>query len=238
MPPQRSTFFVFGATSELARQLFAREREWFARRIDRLVLVQRQDEVDPVYRGFDPVLTKADVSDIAGFRAALDRIVREHAEPGRRLEVFPTYGRFTWNYAPRSPRFVFSDDGLQVNLNCRLQILDAFRACRATTTFHLLGSLFACFPYTGDYALGMWYLNQLTADPNYADFDLRVYNLGGMRTRFWRHEGVRNPLIHAEIPTAALVAAMGGERRGSFYFYPTVGARIVCWLGRRGVRVL
>ncbi|MEZ4453041.1 MAG: hypothetical protein R3B09_26510 [Nannocystaceae bacterium] len=235
---QRSTFFVFGATSELARHLFARERAFFERRVERLVLVQRSGEIDPVYADFSPSVVQAEVSDINGFRETLDRIVAEYAEPGRRLEVFPTYGRFTWNYAPKSPRFVFSDEGLQVNLNCRLQILDAFRPFRATTTFHLLGSLFSCFPYTGDYALGMWYVNQLPTDPNYADFDLRVYNLGGMRTRFWRHEGVKNPLIHEEIPTAALVAAMGGDRRGSFYFYPTAASRLICWLGRRGVRAL
>ncbi len=240
MPSPDSDFFVFGATSELVQRLFVAERAWFEQNVRRLILVQRGTKISDAYAGFDRVVVEADVADSAAFRRALDELVAAHVTPGRSTHVLPTYGRFSWNYAERSPRFAFTDDGLQINLNCRLQIIEAFRPFAAHTRFHLLGSLFSCFPYTGDYALGMWFINQLPAQPAYRDLDLRVYNLGGMKTRFWRHDGPGgdNPMVHREIPTAALIRAMASDRRGVTTFYPTAASRIACWLGRRGVRVL
>ncbi|MCA9718852.1 MAG: hypothetical protein KC468_29550, partial [Myxococcales bacterium] len=113
--------------------------------------------------------------------------------------------------------------------------------CAARTKFHLFGSLFSCFPYTGDYALSMWYVNQLPRNAEYRDLDLIIYNLGGMKTRFWDHGAgpKRNPFLHDELPTARVFeAGFIQDRRGVVNFYPSVMSRVACALGRAGVRVL
>ena len=232
--------FVFGATSDLVQRLFVAERAWFTSRVRKLMLVQRSTEVAAAYAGFDVVVEVADVSDAADFGARLKDIVARHATASFPMHVLPTYGQFNWTYAKTSPRFSHTEAGLQINLNCRMQIIEAFRPYASNTRFHLLGSLFANFPYLGDYALGMWYINQLPFDPAYASLDLRIYNLGGMKTRFWQHEsgGANNPFVYDEIPTRAIVDAMDGSRRGAVTFYPSLPSRFACWLGRRGVRVL
>lgn len=232
-------FFVFGATSEIIQELFVKERSWFQESVRRLVLVQRGEAVGAAYEGFDRVVIQADAGEARLFRKQLDAIVSAHGTRDRQMHVFPTYGAFHFKDG-KQPHFRFTDEGFQINLNCRLQILDAFKAYHENTRFHLLGSLLGSFPYTGDYATSMWYVNQLPTHPEYAHLDLRVYNLGGMKTRFWDHQSgpQDNPFVHKEIPTAWLREAMAGERRGVFDNFPTFTARVGCTLGRRGLRML
>lgn len=234
-------FFVFGSTSEVMQRVIGDHRPWFAANVNRLIVTQRGETCPEVYRDLHPTSIALDCSDPHTFRARLAEIVAEHATRERPMHVFPTYGKFTWNYAAKGPVFSFSDDGMQVNLTSRLQIIEAFREYRDNTTFHLFGSLFANFPYTGDYALAMWYVNQLPRNAEYRDLSLKIYNLGGMKTRFWRHaEGpANNPFLHDDIPTAEIVqAAFHGPRKGVFTFYPSFASRIACFLGARGLRVL
>lgn len=234
-----SDFFVFGAGSDLAQRLFVAERAWWKEHIRRLILVQRGAQVASAYEGFDCQVETADVSDPALFARRLTEIVSRHASTERRLEVFPTYGSFHYSIVKR-PHFTPSADGFQVNLNARLQIIEAFRPFAANTTFHLLGSLLSNFPYLGDYAMSMWYVNQLPSHPSYEDLDLRVYNLGGMKTKFWDHskESGSNPFLHKEIPTRALREAMASQRKGVTNFYPTTLAQLLSFFARRGVRLL
>jgi hypothetical protein len=239
MQSSKSDFFVFGATSEIAQKLFVEERSWFLENVARLVLVQRTPEVSAAYEGFDRVVVAADAGEARTFRRDLDAIVATHASHERRIHVFPTYGAFHFQEKPR-PHFTFSDDGFQINLNARLQILDAFKGLSDRVRFHLFGSLLGSFPYAGDYAMSMWFVNQLPRHPEYAHLDLRVYNLGGLKTRFWDHQsgGAKNPFVHAEIPTAWLRERMASDERGVFDNFPTLTARIGCTLGRRGLRML
>lgn len=236
----KADFFIFGATSELARRLFSEQREWFQAVARRLVLVQRRAARSPEYNGFDSVVVRADAENPAVFRADLDAIVRAHASTERLQHVFSTYGVFNTHGDLARLRFAFSDTGFQINLNSRLQVIDAFAAYSENTRFHLLGSLLGSFPYTGDYATGMWYVNQLPRHPAYSGLDLRVYNLGGLKTRFWDHAaGPRNnPFLHADIPTAWLRRRMLADRRGVFDCYPSLPARMAIALARRGARLL
>ncbi|MCB9643561.1 MAG: hypothetical protein H6728_10865 [Myxococcales bacterium] len=234
-------FFLFGSTSELMQRLFRDHKEWFSKHINKLIVTQRGDEVPEVYRDLHPVSISLDCSNPQHFRQRLTEIVAEHGTKDRPMHVFPSYGVFRWNYAPKNPVFSFHDDSLQINLNARLQVIDAFRAYKDNTTFHLFGSLFANFPYTGDYSLSMWYINQLPRNAEYQDLQLKIYNLGGMKTRFWKHaEGPKNnPFLHDDIPSQALFnAAFRSSRKGIFMFYPSFLSRIACFLGARGVRVL
>ncbi len=235
-----SDFFVFGASSELAQRLFEQERAWLLANVRRLVLVQRSREVASAYQGFDVQLEIADAADPRAFATALEQIVQRHAQAKQHMHVFPTYGKFNWSTA-RRPHFVPSQDGFQINLNSRLQIIEAFRSFAANTTFHLLGSLLSNFPYLGDYAMSMWYVNQLPSHPSYSDLDLRVYNLGGMKTRFWDHSKentASNPFLHREIPTRQLLQAMASDQRGVTNIYPTTLSRALSGIARRGVRLL
>ena len=236
----RFDLFIFGSTSEIIQALFLRHQGWFREHVQRLYLGQRGGDVPPAYASFDPVIITLDCADAGRFRAGLTELVARHAATPVPKHVFPTYGKFAWNHAARAPVFSFSDDGLQINLNARLQILDAFRAAGGPVRHHLLGSLFANFPYTGDYALAMWYVNQLPRNAEYADLDLGVYNIGGCRTRFWDHaRGGDNPFMHRELPIDPLFrAAFLERRRGVTTIYPTVASRVACFLGRRGLRLL
>lgn len=234
-------FFLFGSTSELIQHFFETNKAFFRERMRHLYVFQRSAEPPEVYRELPHTSIALDCADGRVFRKQLDRIVAQHASPDRPKHVFSTYGVFTWNYAEKSPVFSFTDDGLQINLNARLQILDAFRHHAATTRFHLMGSLFANFPYTGDYALSMWYVNQLPRNAEYADRHINVYNIGGCKTRFWKHEEgpKNNPFLHDELPTRAIFeAGFLGDKRGVFTFYPSAASRVACFLGARGVRVL
>jgi len=236
----RADFFIFGATSELVRRLFADQREWFQSISRRLILVQRCPELSSEYQGFDCIIVRADAENPAVFRADLETIVRTHAASDRAQHVLSTYGVFNTYGDLARLRFAFSDTGFQVNLNSRLQIIDAFADYRENTTFHVLGSLLGSFPYIGDYAASMWFVNQLPHHPAYSKHDLRIYNLGGLKTRFWDHAaGPRNnPFLHAEIPTAWLRRKMLGGQRGVFDCYPSVPARVAISLARLGARLL
>lgn len=238
---EKFDLFIFGSTSEVMRRLIADHKAWFLAHVDRLIVTQRSAACPEVYEAFDPISIELDCADSHRFREQLTAIVREHATRDRPMHVFPTYGTFNWNYADDDPVFSFSDDGLQINLNARLQIIDAFAEYRDDTTVHLFGSLFANFPYTGDYALSMWYVNQLPRNAEYRDRRLKIYNLGGMKTRFWRYQDgpKNNPFLHDDIPTDRIMrAAFGKAERGVFTFYPSFMARVACFLGARGVRVL
>ena len=111
----------------------------------------------------------------------------------------------------KKPRFEYSRDELQINLNARLQILEAFRPFASNTKFHLFGSLFGNFPYMGGYANSMWYINNVVADPKnkfYNDLDIVVHNLGGMMTKFWwRKEfgDASGPFVYKLIPTQTIL---------------------------------
>lgn len=239
MAQNKADFFLFGATSEIAQRLFTEQRAWFLENVRKLVLVQRTAEVSSAYEGFERVVVTADVSDAKAFRQQLNQIVAQHASSERLQHVFPTYGSFHLVNEPK-PHFTFSDDGFQINLNCRLQIIDAFRPFATNTRFHLFGSLLGSFPYAGDYATSMWFVNQLPRNPQYRDLDLRVYNLGGLKTSFWDHQAgpANNPFVHSEIPTQWLREVMAGDRRGTFDNFPTLTSRIACTLGRAGLRML
>lgn len=239
MDDSKADFFLFGATSEIAQRLFTDERVWLDAHIRRLILVQRKPTALPVYQGFDHVVVHGDPSDAREFRAQLDALVQTYGSTTRLQHVLPTYGAFNFRSVPK-PHFTRTDDGLQLNLNCRLQIIAAFAAFHANTRFHLFGSLLGSFPYLGDYPLSMWFVNQLPRHPEYAALDLRVYNLGGMKTRFWDHAVYPqfSPFIHPQIPTAWLRERMAGPRRGVFDNFPTVIARVACTLGRLGLRVM
>ncbi len=233
--------FVFGATSELFRDLVDKHADWFEEHVEHLYLVQRTGVPAECYRRFQRrTIVSLDCADAGVFRAGLTDLVAKYAQSTRPKQVFSTYGKFSWNYAKTHPFFAFTDDGIQINLGSRLQILDAFRGASGPVRHHLMGSLFASFPYTGDYALSMWYVNQLPRNAEYADVDLAVYNIGGCRTRFWDHaRGGDNPFMHPELPTRELFnAAFEDYRRGVRTFYPTFASRIACFLGRRGARLL
>jgi hypothetical protein len=225
MQSDKADFFVFGATSEIVQKLFVDERPWFAENIRRLILVQRSSDVAEAYKGFDHVVLQADVRDARTFRGQLGEIVGAHATKERQMHVLPTYGSFNFRDG-KKPHFVFTDDG--------------FKEFHGNTTFHLFGSLLGSFPYAGDYATSMWYVNQLPTHPEYAHLDLRVYNLGGMKTRFWDHKSgaADNPFVHPDVPTAWLRERIAGSARGIFDNFPTLTARVGCTLGRSGVRML
>ena len=222
MPADKPDLFIFGSTSEIMRQLVRERRDWLAANTRRIIISQR-GAAPAEYAGLAHHVVQLDCAEPRSFRAGLQALVAEHVEPGHRNLVISTYGKFTWDYAPKAPVFRFSDDGFQINLVSRLQIIDAFRPHAATTRFHLFGSLFANFPYTGDYALSMWYINQLPRNPEYRDLDLIITNIGGCKTRFWDHSsmGGSNPFLHQEVPTRELFEAVfESKQRGLVTFYP------------------
>ena len=241
MRDEKFDLYIFGSTSEIVQQLISSQKAWFRERTNHLYVMQRGEHCPEVYRDFPHTAISLDCADAKGFAEALRQITATHAQGTRPLHVFPTYGKFSWNYAAKNPVFRFSDDGYQINLNSRLQIIEAFRPFAKRTRFHLMGSLFANFPYTGDYALSMWYINQLPRNAEYADLHLNIYNIGGCKTRFWNHEAgpKNNPFLHDRIPTQEIFEhGFLGNQPGVFTFYPSAMSRVACFLGSRGVRVL
>ena len=239
--PNQFDLFIFGSTSQLIQQLMTEHKEWFKTHVRKLIIVQRTQDYPEVYRDFSPVIYTADCANTQQFRQTLDQIVSEHATPDFPMQVFPTYGVFSWNFAKSHPVFSHRDDSLQVNLNARLQIIDAFKPYYANTRFHLFGSLFANFPYTGNYALSMWYINQLPKNPEYQHLDMIIYNLGGMKTRFWDYKagGENNPFVFDQIPMDTIFEyGFAKHRSGVYTFFPTLISRIACFLGSKGIRVL
>lgn len=232
--------FIFGSTSELIQATIKEHQAWFLEHVNRLIITQRTDVYPEVYAAFKPISIKLDCSNPQAFSKELSAIVKTYATTERPMHIFPTYGVFNWNYAKKNPVFAYKEDAYQINLNSRLQIVEAFRKY-ANAKFHLFGSLFANFPYTGDYALSMWYINQLPKNSEYKDLDLIIYNLGGMKTRFWDWQSMpNNPMTYETLPTDKIVETgfKNPHNKGVFTFYPTFPARIACFLGRMGVRVL
>lgn len=241
MHHKKFDLFIFGSTSELIQATISDYKPWFLENVNRLILTQRTDNYPEIYKAFDPVAIKLDCANHQEFGKNLAEIVAKYASADRTMHILPTYGVFNWNYAAKNPVFSFQEDAYQINLNSRLQIIEAFRKY-PNARFHLLGSLFANFPYTGDYAVSMWYINQLPKNSEYKDLDLIIYNLGGMKTRFWKwEEGPRNnPFLYANLPTDKIVDTgfKNPQNRGVFTFYPSFLSRVACYLGKKGVRVL
>lgn len=241
MKNEKFDLFIFGSTSELVQAIFRDYKPWFLEHVNRLIITQRTESYPEVYQDFNPVSIQLDCANPQTFSKRLMEIASEYVSSERLTHVLPSYGTFNWNYAQKNPIFSFSEDGYQINLNARLQIIEAFRKF-PNVRFHLFGSLFANFPYTGDYALSMWYINQLPRNSAYKDLDLIIYNLGGMKTRFWKwEEGPKNnPFLYDKLPTDKIVETgfKNPQNKGIFTFYPSFPARIACFLGRQGVRVL
>lgn len=233
--------FIFGSTSDLIQAMMQEHKDWFLTHINQLYITQRTENYPEVYKEFNPISIQVDCSNAQEFGKKLEDITSNYATTSRPMHVFPTYGVFNWNYAEKNPVFSYHPDAYQVNLNSRLQIIEAFRKY-PNTRYHLFGSLFANFPYTGDYALSMWYVNQLPKNSEYKNLDLIIYNLGGMKTRFWKwEEGPKNnPFLYDKLPTTKIVEKgfKNTANKGVFTFYPSFPSRVACFLGRKGVRVL
>jgi hypothetical protein len=166
----------------------------------------------------------------------LKSIATEFVLPTDEIYILPTYGVFSWTYEKKNPSFSFGRDNLQINLNVKLQIINQFKN-NNNVKFHLLGSLFSAFPYTGDYALSMWYINKLVKHPEYKDLDISVYNLGGMKTKFWNHQqdSGYNPFVYKNLPTTELFEKMFiNNKRGITNIYQTFISRILFFIGKRG----
>ena len=220
---------VFGSTSALMQAIFQNHKAWFLEHIHELTLVQRSEEVPEVYGAFHPKLIQLDCSNPQEFGKALKEMAAEFSGKELPLNVFPTYGQFTFDYADKNPVFRFQENGFQVNLNSRLQILNAFREIK-NVRFHLFGSLLGNFPYLGDYSNSMWYINQLPKNAEFRDLNLIIYNLGGLKTRFWDYNKRPDfgPFIHSTIPTEFIVEKgfKNPENKGVFTKYPSFISRI------------
>ncbi len=241
MDNQKFDLFIFGSTSELIQATIKDYKQWFLENVNQLYITQRTDGFPEIYKEFIPISIKLDCANPQEFGKQLSEIVDQYATKERPMYILPTYGVFNWNYAKKNPVFTYKEDAYQINLNSRLQIIEAFRKFK-NAKFHLFGSLFANFPYTGDYSLSMWYINQLPKNSDYKDLDMIIYNLGGMKTRFWKWEdgGKNNPFVYDKLPTDKIFETGFKTRtnKGIFTFYPSFPSRIACFLGRQGVRVL
>lgn len=240
MENSKFDLYIFGSSSELIQATISDYKSWFKENVNQLYITQRTDEFAEVYKEFNPISIKLDCANPQNFSKDLAEIVGKYATNERPMHVFPTYGVFNWNYAAKNPVFAYKEDAYQINLNSRLQIIEAFRKYK-NAKFHLFGSLFANFPYTGDYALSMWYINQLPKNSEYKDLDMVIYNLGGMKTRFWDWKSMpNNPFLYDKLPTDKIVETgfKNSANKGIFTFYPSFPSQIACFLGRIGVRVL
>lgn len=233
--------YIFGSNSQLVTTLISKNKAWFKHHVRNLIVCQRGTTFSKVYKEFSPQSFSLDCANPQNFRLELEKIIKKTASSNFPIEVITAYGVFNWNFAPKNPVFSFSDTGFQINLNARLQIIDAFKKFHGNTRFHLFGSLFANFPYAGDYALSMWYVNQLPKNPEYRDLDMIIYNLGGMKTKFWNYKagGENNPFVFKTIPIDSIFEqGFIDKKRGAVAFYPTLASRIACFLGSLGLRVL
>jgi hypothetical protein len=230
---------IFGSTSELMQAIISEHKQWFLDNVNELTVVQRTESFPEVYGAFSPKSIKLDCADAKEFGAEIRKIAQSRENNAVPIHIFPTYGQFTFDYADKNPVFRFEENGFQINLNARLQILDAFRHIK-NARFHFFGSLLGSFPYLGDYANSMWYINQLPKNAEYRDLNLIIYNLGGMQTRFWdfKKRPDFKPFIHTTLPTDFIVETgfKNPNNKGVFTKYPSPMSRIATWMGRRGVR--
>jgi hypothetical protein len=238
--------FIFGSSSAVIQELVKQHRDYFEKSVRSFHLVQRSETIPTVFHGFKQVtLDFADCSNAERFESSLSKIVSKYAQKEIPMHVFPTYGTFKMDTQAKKPRFEYSRDGFQINLNSRLQVLEAFRPYTENTRFHLFGSLFANFPYMGEYANSMWYINNVVADSEnkcYNTLDVVVHNLGGMMTKFWwkaEHGDVSGAFIYKKIPTADILSHGFTHRKkgGEVYTkHPSFISKVASFLGRRGMK--
>jgi hypothetical protein len=141
MSNSKFDLFIFGSTSELVQALIQDYKPWFLEHVERLIITQRSETYPALYQEFNPVSIQLDCANPQEFGKNLKAMVETYASSERPMHILPTYGVFNWNYAPKNPVFAYLEDGYQVNLNARLQIIDAFRGY-PNARFHLFGSLF------------------------------------------------------------------------------------------------
>jgi hypothetical protein len=238
--------FIFGSTSAIIQELIKKHESYFQKHVKTFHLIQRTNDVPEVFKKFDNVtLDIADCANAETFEKQVNEIVSKHTQTETQMHVFPTYGTFKLDMQSKKPRFEYSRDGLQINLNSRLQILEAFRPYASNTKFHLFGSLFGSFPYMGGYANSMWYINKVVADPAnkfYKDLDIVVHNLGGMMTKFWWSKefgDASSPFVYKEIPTETILKHGFTHRKkgGEVYTeYPSFFSKVATFFGRKGLK--
>ncbi|MGK0447991.1 MAG: hypothetical protein ACJA2M_001771 [Polaribacter sp.] len=238
--------FIFGSTSAVIEALISKHKNYFAKHVRTFHLVQRNEVIPEFFKEFKNVtLSIADCSNAEEFEKRLSEIVSKYVKNEIPMHVFPTYGTFKLDMQSKKPRFEYSRDGLQINLNSRLQILEAFRPYASNTKFHLFGSLFGSFPYMGGYANSMWYINKVVADPAnkfYKDLDIVVHNLGGMMTKFWWSKefgDASGPFVYKEIPTETILKHGFTHRKkgGEVYTeYPSFFSKVATFFGRKGLK--
>ncbi len=238
--------FIFGSTSAILQELIRKHKNYFQEHVKTFHLIQRTNNIPEIFKEFNNVtLDIADCANAETFGKQLHGIVSKYAQAKTLMHVFPTYGVFKLNMQSKKPRFEYSRDELQINLNSRLQIIEAFRPFSSNTKFHLFGSLFGSFPYMGGYANGMWYINKVVADPAnklYKDLDIVVHNLGGMMTKFWWSKefgDASGPFVYKEIPTETIIKHGFTHRKkdGEVYTaYPSFFSKVATFLGRKGFK--
>lgn len=226
---------IFGSTSELIQAIIKEHKQCFLDNVNELTVVQWADNFPEIYKQFYPKSIKLDCSNAQEFGRELKNIAQNFSNSERHLNIFPTYGQFTFDYADKNSVFRFQENGFQINLNSRLQILDAFKDNK-NVRFHFFGSLLGSFPYLGDYANSMWFIHQLPKNAEYRDLNLIIYNLGGMQTRFWdfKRRPDFKPFIHTSLPTDFVVQTgfKNLNNKGVFTNYPSFIARIAAWKTR------
>ena len=238
--------FLFGSNSEIFQKLLEDHEDYFHKNVNTFHLIQRHDTVPEIFKKFDNItLDIANCENAEIFENQLNDITSKYASENILMHVFPSYGIFKLDMQSKKPRFEYSRDELQINLNARLQILEAFRPFASNTKFHLFGSLFRNFPYMGGYANSMWYINNVIADPSnkfYNDLDIVVHNLGGMMTKFWwRKEfgDASGPFVYKLIPTQTILNRGFKNRKsgGEVYTeYPSLFSKVASFFGRRGLK--
>jgi len=238
--------FLFGSNSEIFQKLLEEHEVYFRENVNTFHLIQRHNTIPEVFKKFEnKTLDIADCANAETFEIQLKDITSKYASRNRSMHVFPSYGIFNLDMQSPKPRFEYSRDELQINLNARLQILEVFRPFAFNTKFHLFGSLFGNFPYMGGYANSMWYINNVVADPKnkfYKDFDIVVHNLGGMMTKFWwRKEfgDASGPFVYKLIPTQTILnhGFKNRKKGGEVYTaYPSLFSEVASFFGRRGLK--
>ncbi|MGB1453404.1 MAG: hypothetical protein ACPG7H_07450 [Crocinitomicaceae bacterium] len=238
--------FLFGSNSAIFQKLLEDHEDYFRENVNTFHLIQRDDIIPELFKKFkNKTLDVVDCANAETFENQLKDITSKYASKNRPMHVFPSYGFFRLDMQSKKPRFEYSRDELQINLNARLQILEAFRPFASNTKFNLFGSLFANFPYMGGYANSMWYINNVVADPKnkfYNDLDIVVHNLGGMMTKFWWREefgDASGPFVYKSIPTKTILnhGFKNRKKGGEVYTeYPSLFSKMATFFGRRGLK--
>ena len=238
--PEQFDLFLFGSTSELVRKLVGDHHDWFKRRVRRLVVSQRGTAVPPEYAGFDFVPEPLDCADPRAFRAGLAEVVARHASRDRLMHVFPTYGKFTWDYAKRSPCFAYADDGFQVTSapGSRSSKRSGPSPGPPSSTSSARSSPASRTAASTRRACGS--STSLPRHPAYRDLDVNVYNIGGCKTRFWNHRSMpNNPFLHDAPPTDRILRGrIRRQAKGRVLVLPVDGRAAGLLAGAEGARLL